>query len=454
MLGNVVAQIIVLLASPILTRIYSPEEFGLLAVFTSTVAIIGTIVCGRYDAAVALPETHSETVALISAAMILTTIVAPLTSLLFITTPWAIHFVNKGYSPAFIFISVSLGSALAGVYSLYWYWGIKQEQHTLVASSRILQSVTRLATQFSFFFGGTTTLILSTIAAPLAGFFILHRGIRKPLRTSRSEISFALKRYRRFPLYTTWSAALNMSGKQLPIFAFVAIFGAGPAGLYSLAERIIAGPVSMIASAVSAMFLTESVKSKKDNTLPALVSRTHNLLTNLSIAPFLMLATTAPILFGVFFGKEWTSTGQIASWISLYLYFSFVAAPFTMLFRTLERQDAELKIQSTLFISRLIAIFLGAKIGGFIFSVACYSIVSSIYYIYVLAWASKSINLEFAVLIRQTYHSLGWGLLTTFPCTLHLFSSSTVASILIGILLSSIFTAARLIALRRTILIP
>ena len=449
--GNIIAQSLVLLSSPLLTRIYSPAEFGLLAVFGATTAIAGSIVCGRYEAAVALPDTERETVSVIAGAILVAAIMAPLTSLLFLATPWATLLIHEGYSIAFILVTVTLGTILAGLCATYRYWGIKQKNYTLIARSRILQSITRVVTQCGFFFGGATTLILGTVAAALVGFVTLHRGVQKPVRSSSAEILTAINRYRRFPLYSTWSTALNMGGKQLPIFAFVTLFGVGPAGLYSLAERVIAAPVSLVTSAFSAMFLSESVTSKQNRTLTALVGQTHKLLTNIAIAPFLMLAITAPALFPMLFGEKWAEAGTIASWISLYLYLSFVAAPMTMLFRTLERQDVELKIQCSLFAGRLVAVFLGAKLGGFIFSVAFYSIVSAIYYIYILAWVSNSVDLDPMILIRQTCNSLGWALLTTSPCIFTFIYQTGLADLIIGIVLAIFFMTVRFFAIQKNI---
>ena len=59
--GNAIAQLLLILAIPLLSRLYSPAEFGLLSLFTATTAIVGSVVCGRYQFAVALPKTVSYT---------------------------------------------------------------------------------------------------------------------------------------------------------------------------------------------------------------------------------------------------------------------------------------------------------------------------------------------------------------------------------------------------------
>ena len=58
--GTTFAQIIAVLASPLLTRLYGPEAFGFLALFTSITSIIGVIACMRYELAIMLPKTDEE----------------------------------------------------------------------------------------------------------------------------------------------------------------------------------------------------------------------------------------------------------------------------------------------------------------------------------------------------------------------------------------------------------
>ena len=54
--GTTLAQIISVLASPLVTRLYGPEAYGLLALFNLITSIIGVIACMRYELAIMLPK--------------------------------------------------------------------------------------------------------------------------------------------------------------------------------------------------------------------------------------------------------------------------------------------------------------------------------------------------------------------------------------------------------------
>ena len=54
--GTALSQALPILASPILSRLYKPEDFGLLAVFMALVSSVGMAISGRYDLAMLLPK--------------------------------------------------------------------------------------------------------------------------------------------------------------------------------------------------------------------------------------------------------------------------------------------------------------------------------------------------------------------------------------------------------------
>ena len=74
--GTLVAQLITILLTPLLSRIYSPSDFGLFAIFFSTTGILSSIIGGRYEIAIVQPKKMSEsmTLAFISLSIMLLSI--------------------------------------------------------------------------------------------------------------------------------------------------------------------------------------------------------------------------------------------------------------------------------------------------------------------------------------------------------------------------------------------
>jgi len=441
--GNIISQVLLLLATPLLSRLYSPAEFGLLSLFTATIAIVGSVVCGRYEFAVALPKQSNESSSVVATAILIAFVISPIAGYSFALSPLASSLYDHGLSKFFVFASVTVGSASTGLFSVHRYWGIRQEQYGTIAISRVVQSFVRLAIQCIFYFGGAISLILGNLLSFVIGATFLRFFLKNIDRVEFKEISSAAYRYRQFPIFSIWSALLNTSGRMLPIFAFVTLFGVSKAGLYALADRVVSAPVSMISSAVAGVFLGASAKALHNNSISKLVVKTHNQLCNLALAPFLMLGVTAPSLFGLIFGNQWSDAGVIVSWLTLYLYFSFVAAPMTLLFQTLEKQDLDLLLQLVVFAARALAIYVGAKLGGFTAAVASYSLVSVLYYMYAMWWGCTAAKVKFSTVCRQTIITFLWAMITVSPCIYMVSVGSSTTVLLMGIAVSSVLILAR-----------
>ena len=77
--GTTLAQIIVVLTSPLLTRLYGPEAFGFYALFASITGILGVIACMRYELAIMLPKTDEEAANLLGLCLLSVAVVIGLT---------------------------------------------------------------------------------------------------------------------------------------------------------------------------------------------------------------------------------------------------------------------------------------------------------------------------------------------------------------------------------------
>jgi len=64
-----------LLFYPILGRIFTPEEFGLLATLTSITAILGVLATGKYDQGILIADSKKEAADLVGFTVLLSLIV-------------------------------------------------------------------------------------------------------------------------------------------------------------------------------------------------------------------------------------------------------------------------------------------------------------------------------------------------------------------------------------------
>jgi O-antigen/teichoic acid export membrane protein len=157
--GTMGAQALTLLAAPLLTRIYSPDDFGLLAVFTSMLAIALLVGSLRYDIAIPIPEDNIEATNLVvlSFILILFNTILIAVSVLFMSKPIA-DVLGLPVLASYLWL-LPLGVLLGGTYGIFSQWSIRMKCFGVIASTRIWQSFISLVIQFSFFkFGGVGLL--------------------------------------------------------------------------------------------------------------------------------------------------------------------------------------------------------------------------------------------------------------------------------------------------------
>lgn len=370
--GTATAQFISILAAPVLTRLYAPDEMGALAGLMAVVAILGVVAAGRYDQAVLLPEDDSAALGAAAAGLL---VVTGVVLLLFVLlggwgetlgplmglNPDAWHWALL--APVMVWL---LGSE-----DLLIQLHVRGRRFRALASSQILQQGTASATKiglgaggFGLFglFVGTLSGYLVRIGKMLWDAWPLLRS--EPGAYQWANIRRQAKRYRKFPILMSGSAFLAAVSTQMPILLFTALFSSAVAGHYALGQSILGMPMALIGRNVGQIFLERAARAR---TRPGELSRiTLALYWRLFLLGAVLLSVVAfhgDRLFPWVFGARWGEAGRYAQWMSLWLMFSFAAAPLGGLFAALERQGELLGWESGLLALRAAIIAGGFVLG-------------------------------------------------------------------------------------------
>jgi O-antigen/teichoic acid export membrane protein len=196
---------------------------------------------------------------------------------------------------------------------------------------------------------GPVGMLLGSVAGNIAGSGRLASAAwRTHASAFRSVtwagIGFAAGRYRRFPILSSGSALLNSVGEQAPLLLLVGIFGAAVGGQYALAVRVSALPVTLVAAAVSQVFVAETARLAREqpSALRGMFGRTTRTLALVAIGPFALMALAAPILAGAVFGDTWRDAGFFVTILAPMFYLQLVTSPTGGTLDVLERQDLHL----------------------------------------------------------------------------------------------------------------
>ena len=376
-------QLILLLAMPLLTRLYTPDEFGVLAVFTAVMSVILVISSMRYEFAIPLPRSQQSAQTLLFLALVINAGVAVVSLVL-------IAFLNEeiarlsgipelaGYLwllPVVIFC--------AGSYKAFNYWAVRKQQYTSIARTKVLQSFANVITQITtgFFGFGALGLILGQLAGQAAGAFRLARGTDWSAmlhrRVDKPRVLALLRKHKRFPIYDVPAAFVNAMSTQLPNLFLAALFNPVVAGSYMLAERVLSMPMALLGQAVGQVLFGSSRAAGDSGTMYRMALRAIFGLTLVVIVPALVVFFFAGDLFVFIFGANWYEAGQYAAWMIVGLSAQFVYSPVSLLLLATDGQKVNLYIHGLMLLAKAAAIFYGYTLQSPMAAIVCFSIVGA-----------------------------------------------------------------------------
>jgi O-antigen/teichoic acid export membrane protein len=395
--GTALGQGIVILASPILTRLYTPEDFGILAVYTAILGIVVVMASLRYELAIPLPKEHSLAANLLVGALALIGII----SLLTVMAIWSFghSIVQLTNTPLLPYLwLIPIGVALTGSLQVFSYWASRNGQFTLIAYTKSLQGAGLVGVQLlaGLFGMGPLGLIAGTIVGGAVGLGMLIRR-RTPIApdTSNRGVLTALGRYRKFPLYNLWGALMNVGGLQAAPLLLASFFSPAVAGYYSLTLRVLSLPAALVGQAVGQVFYPTVAKGLHNQDVTrSLVVKTATALLSISLPVFLIITLVGPELFRFVFGADWEQAGTYASLLAPWLLLSFVSSPLSTFVLAKEKQRQAFLI--TLYETglRIGALAVGAFFSSSLLAVGLYSaagwLISFIYIGWILRLAGSS----------------------------------------------------------------
>jgi len=350
--GSTIAQAVPILIAPILTRIYSPAEYGTLAIYVSIVALVSVVATGQYELAVVLPKEEGKAVNLMALVWWLVTIVSIVIAVLIFFFEDEIIFLIENESVRPWLMLVPLSVFLTGVYQSFNYYATRWKQFKMLASNRVVQAVVTPGVKLGFgWFGFTTNgLIAGTIVGQAMAVGLLVGRLRKYIKPDlkgirREEMKVVAREHQDFPkvgMLQTFLDSFKESGILLVISAF---FGATALGYYSFAYRILRMPLNLIGSSVTSVFYQKANEIHNDG--QSIWPLTKKIILRLALAAFpilLIVVLFGPQLFGWVFGKEWSVAGEYARLLSPWIMAHFIGSPVSSVPLILQRQKTFLYI--------------------------------------------------------------------------------------------------------------
>lgn len=332
-----IQNIMVLAVSPILSRLFSPEEFGAVGLLYAIAAVPATLSTGHYFLAVMQTRKQVETINIIALSwvcILATTALGCGVVAIGHFHPELIGDFGRQLGP--LLLLAPLVMLTEGALSTGRIWDLRRADYRSLFRNRLIETGTMIIAQLAAGLVGAGALglaggrLLGVAAAAVDAGRVFLGDIG---RWGRHAMSFRkmramAARYWRFPAFQTPAELMGCLIRQMPPILLAAYFSMEATGLYWLANRVLERPILLFGVDMSRVFM-QQIAERRDrggNVLSLFVKVTL-FMAGLSLPAFLLVILFGPQLFAFVFGAEWYHAGEYARWMALFSFAYLFALP-------------------------------------------------------------------------------------------------------------------------------
>lgn len=372
--GAVGAQAITMALSPLITRLYGPEAFGIMGTFVALTSLIVPIAALCYPIAIVLPKSDEIARGIIKLSLSITFTIAMLSTLLLLIFNKDIVklFQIEEIAPFIYLLPIVI--IFAGLVQVSEQWLIRTNQFSINAKVSFLQSAITNGSKAGIGFvypSAAVLVILQTLANGIKAFMMIMFAKKSSYERPESQKreSYTLKEiagsYRDFPIYRSPQVFLGAFSESLPILLLTTFFGPASAGFYSIGRTVLGLPSSLVGQSIGDVFYPRiSEAANNGENLSRLIKKATFALGVVGILPFGIIVIFGPWLFEFIFGAEWNQAGEYARWIALTSFMVLINKPSVRAMPVLNAQRFHLIYTILLVLLRC----LGLVIGFYIFN--------------------------------------------------------------------------------------
>ena len=345
MTGTTLAQAIPIAISPILTRIYTPEDFGVFALFISIVGIMAVVSTGKYELSLILPKKDSFAYQLLilSGLLVLGAASVYLVGILLVSL-----FYNFDY----IFYLLPITVIFIGLNNTFDKYNNRVKNYKLMSYQRVIKTTVEslISISFMLLFSIKTGLVWGFVL----GFFVSNIIMllvnikifqKKAFEVSKKKMKVLAKRYENFLKYNMPHALLNTVSVNIPIFLIPLYYGSYTLGLYAFGLKIVQAPLSLISSSMLNVLGQKMAEEySQGNEIKSLFISTVKKLM-LLVVLMLPLFIFIDDLFAFIFGEEWRVSGFYVQILSPWILLVFVVSPFATIPHIYKQQKKAFKLE-------------------------------------------------------------------------------------------------------------
>ena len=441
-LAPIITQLLSITITPIITRIYSPDSFGLASLFGSIVMPIAIIANLGYSPSIVAAESDEDATNLFTLNIVITIIVvfSSVIILLSIHT-YEYRWVNNIAIHKYAWL-MPIAVLLHGFYMSIRYWCIRTEKYTSLSTSKIAQFISENGVLIFFGLLGCRTgllIIISGFVGSIASLFILAKSSTKKLINILVypprflSIKMVAKKYSKYPRYILFNDFASRISSLLPIYILALYFSQKNVGYYALGLRVINAPMNFIGNSIGEVFFQNA--SQNYHNINLKVSLLLEYLIKVGLPVFLFVGLFGRGIYIILFGEMWAMAGIFSQILSLLLFIKFITLPASYLVLILKKQEWTVYLNGSIIISSTVSLIIGGIYYDIFLALSLYSITNSIiisiYGFGLILYSGVSFIRVLKILTINLFKALP--LLLTFVLIKYAINHSQVYSIVAGV---------------------
>ncbi len=383
MTGVFFSQLILLVSTPVLTRLFPPEYFGAFAFFMSITSILVVLSTLRYEHSFVLPKKDNDAYDIMQITIrILFFFTALIFCFIFFFDDFFIALLDNQLINKWIYI-LPFFVLINSIFFIYRSWLVRTKKFQRISNGAILKSfvLSCLLILGGYFFNNILVFLVANFIAQIIESLYLYLSIKKQEFNKKNSFS-QLWIYKDFPKFSLPSDLISTYTSQNPIILFSYFFGDAVVGFFSLTQKVLAVPIKLISSSTLEVYKQKASEdyNKKGN-CKEIFKSTFQVLFLIGIVPTLILWFSAPSLFSFVFGSEWIDSGIYAKYLLPMFFLQFSVSPLSYTLYIAGKQNINLYWQICLLFITTSAIYFGVHYDSVDLAVSSFAISYSFMYI-------------------------------------------------------------------------
>ncbi|MDR2410594.1 MAG: oligosaccharide flippase family protein [Bacteroidales bacterium] len=345
--GTLFAQVINFCLSPVITRLYTPEDYGILAIYSSILGILAIIGSLKYESAIVIADNDEIAINVVGLCLIiLLCFITFIIIILYLLGDFILTKLRHDIVIKYKYF-IPLGVFFLGLYNIFLQWAYRKKNIRSISKTKFSQVLFNNFSKILLGFGKFKAfgLIVGNILGESSGLIVLSKPFfytnGKFIKSIEwQKIRYVAERYIKFPLYTATSQLCNQAGLHLPALLMLSLYNSEIVGYYSLASTVLNLPMVLIGNSIGDAFYAEAASIGRHNPrqLKELSKKLFKRLCLIGIMPLVIGTIGGPFFFTLIFGTLWTKAGYFARIMTILIFSRLIFTPVSRLYSVFEKQ--------------------------------------------------------------------------------------------------------------------